>query len=105
MQPAFLVGEQGPVVPGALPQFVDDVGVLVGPQIPFVVLLEVVVAEVSGRVGQAVGDDVPGDAPAGSMVEGGDLAGEIEWVILQNRTRDGDAEIGGVIGDRRGDRL
>lgn len=97
---AFAVAQQRAVVPGAFPQLVDDLGVLLGPLIALVVLLAFRQPEVARRVLQRAGDDVPADAPLGGVVEGGDLAGERERMILQHRTGDHQAEVLG--GQRQG---
>src|ERR1700749_3129886 len=79
------IANERTVVPGTLPQLVDDLGVLLGPLVPGVVLLALRQSEVARGVLQRTGHDVPADASLRRVIERGDLAREREWMILQHR--------------------
>src|SRR5690606_13950464 len=63
------VGDDRVVVPGALPQLVQDVEVFVGDLVPVVVLDLVGQPVVARGVGQVRGDDVPADPALREVVE------------------------------------
>ena len=92
------VRDDGVVVPGSLPQLVDDVEELVGDLVAAVVRDLAVESEVPGRVRQIGGDDVPADPPARQVVERRHPSCERERRLVARREGDPEAE---VLGDRR----
>jgi hypothetical protein len=102
VDPGLAVLQQGVLLPGALPQLVGDVDVLVCPRVARVVCRQALVTEVAGGVGQVVRDDVPRDPALAGVVQCADPAGEVERVLLQDRGRERDAEVLGRVGDGAG---
>ena len=87
------VGDDRVVVPGALPQLVEDVEVLVGPLEPVVVLDLALEAVVARGVGQVRRDDVPADPALGQVVEGRGPAGPGERRLVGRGEGDAEAEV------------
>ncbi|EKB47174.1 hypothetical protein B879_04233 [Cecembia lonarensis LW9] len=85
---ALLIHQQRILVPRSFPELVGDIQVFVGPVITGIVFDQGVEAEVACGIFLGAGDDVPCDAALGNVVEGGDLAGEVERMVLH--------DIGGV---------
>jgi hypothetical protein len=80
-----LVLGQRVVVPGALPELVAHVEVLLGPVVPVPVGCQAGAVEVAMGVLQRGGHHVPADPAAGDVVEGGELPREVEGVGLDDR--------------------
>ena len=97
----LLVGDDGVIVPRAFPELVGDVDIFRGPLVALVVRNDAVEAEVLRRVVADAGDDVPADAAIAQMVEGRDLAGEVEGMVLHDRAREGEPDMLGRF-DQRG---
>jgi hypothetical protein len=97
VDPALAVLHDGVVLPGALPQLVEDLQVLVGDLVAVVVVDLVLEAEVACRVGEVGGHHVPGDPAAGQVVEGAHPAGEGERRLVGGGEGRREAE---ALGDR-----
>ena len=95
---ALAVADHGVVLPGAFPQLVEHLEVLVGVVVAVVVRGLVGLAHVARRRGQVAGDDVPADAAVGQVVERRHAARERIGVLEAGAGGDAEAE---VLGDQR----
>ena len=105
-QAGVLVDHQGVGVPG-FPVAGHDLQELVGAVIAAVVLGNLVAAHVPGLALVERGDDVPGGAAAGEVVHRGELAGDVERLVIGGGAGGAEAEAGGGHGHghQAGDRV
>ncbi len=96
------VADHRVIVPGALPQLVEHLEVLLGDAVAVVMGHLVGEAEVPRGIGQVGGDDVPAESPLGEVIEGARASREGEGRLVRGGERGGESE---VLGHRshRGD--
>ena len=98
------IGDYGVVRPTSLPELVDDLHIVLGHRIAFVVRpLSALPRSLCGAV-EIAGDDVPTDAAVGQMIERRHASGEGKRRLVGKRHRDAEAEMlgdGGHGGDEQ----
>lgn len=85
--------EQRVVIPGAFPQLVQHVYIFVGQRVAVIVREQPFMAEVAPAVLQRAGDDVPGDATVGGVIERRDPPCESERRLLYRTGAERDPEV------------
>ena len=90
---ALAVADDRVVLPGAFPQLVEHLEVLVGVVVAGVVRGLVGLAHVARRGGQIAGDDVPADAAVGEVVQRRHPPGERVRMLEPGPGGDAEAEV------------
>src|SRR5215470_19884100 len=81
------------VLPTALPQFIGNIEVLVGPVIARIVMWQAAVPQARCGIGQIRRDDIPRHPSTRQMVEGGELPRKGKRMRLQHRAGKGKTEV------------